>query len=76
MRVARWGNSLAVRIPRALVEELSLKEGDEVCLVGSSRGQLLVTPDDAGTRTWAEMEALSRPLPPGYGFDRDDANDR
>jgi len=30
MRVSKWGNSLAVRIPAELVEELGLKEGDEV----------------------------------------------
>jgi len=30
MRVAKWGNSLAVRLPTALVETLALKAGDEV----------------------------------------------
>jgi antitoxin MazE len=29
MRVSKWGNSLAVRIPAEMVEELGLKEGDE-----------------------------------------------
>jgi antitoxin component of MazEF toxin-antitoxin module len=30
MRVAKWGNSLAVRLPAAVVEALRLKEGDEI----------------------------------------------
>jgi antitoxin MazE len=30
MRVARWGNSLAVRIPQALAEQAELDEGTEV----------------------------------------------
>ena len=30
MQVAKWGNSLAVRLPAAVVEALQLKEGDEV----------------------------------------------
>lgn len=30
MQVARWGNSLAVRIPAKTVKALALKEGDEV----------------------------------------------
>jgi antitoxin MazE len=30
MRVARWGNSLAVRIPQALAEQARLDEGAEV----------------------------------------------
>lgn len=30
MQVARWGNSLAVRIPAKTVKALALKEGDNV----------------------------------------------
>ena len=30
MKVAKWGDSLAVRLPAALVEALRLKEGDEI----------------------------------------------
>jgi antitoxin MazE len=30
MKVAKWGNSLAVRLPADLVRELGLKEGDLV----------------------------------------------
>ena len=32
MRVSKWGNSLAVRLPGPLVDALNLKEGDEVQL--------------------------------------------
>ena len=30
MQVAKWGNSLAVRLPAAVVEVLGLKEGDDI----------------------------------------------
>ena len=30
MQVAKWGNSLAVRLPAAVVEALSLREGDDI----------------------------------------------
>ena len=30
MKVAKWGNSLAVRLPAAIVEALQLKEGDDI----------------------------------------------
>ena len=30
MLVAKWGNSLAIRLPAAVVEALELKEGDEI----------------------------------------------
>ena len=30
MQVAKWGNSLAVRLPAAVVEALEIKEGDDI----------------------------------------------
>ena len=30
MQVAKWGNSLAVRLPAVVVDALDLKEGDEI----------------------------------------------
>ncbi len=32
MQIAKWGNSLAVRLPADLVRELGLKEGDQIDL--------------------------------------------
>ena len=39
MQVAKWGNSLAVRIPAELVRELELREGDEIDLYSLQPGQ-------------------------------------
>jgi antitoxin MazE len=33
MKVVRWGNSLAVRLPVKLVRELGLAEGDKIELI-------------------------------------------
>ena len=30
MQVSKWGNSLAIRLPVAVVEALELKEGDDI----------------------------------------------
>ena len=30
MQVAKWGNSLAIRLPASVVEALQLKAGDEI----------------------------------------------
>ena len=32
MRVSKWGNSLAIRLPGSVVQALELKEGDEVVI--------------------------------------------
>ena len=76
MKVARWGNSLAVRLPQSVVDELALSEGDEIDFVSSGERRLGVVLDRTREDLFARMEAISRPLPPGYRFDRNEANDR
>ncbi len=41
--VQRWGNSLALRIPKAFADEISVIEGDEVEMK-ITRGRLIVAP--------------------------------
>jgi len=41
--VSKWGNSLSLRLPKAFVDRLHLKEGDAVDL-DVDDGHLLVTP--------------------------------
>lgn len=43
MRVTRWGNSLAVRIPRAVAEQVRLEEGAEVEMAVED-GRIVVRP--------------------------------
>ena len=43
MRVAKWGNSLAVRLPASVVEVLALKEGDEVEIYVADPRELAVS---------------------------------
>ncbi len=45
MRVAKWGNSLAVRLPKRLVDALSLKAGDELAIVDGTRRHLALAKD-------------------------------
>jgi antitoxin MazE len=40
-RVAKWGNSLALRLPKAVTSSLSLKEGTEIELTEHAEGILL-----------------------------------
>lgn len=76
MRVAKWGNSLAVRLPVAVVESLGLKDGDEVEITVAGERRFEVGRDAARAAALAEIRALSRPLPPGFKFNRDEANER
>jgi antitoxin MazE len=76
MKVCKWGNSLAIRLPAAIVEILDLKVGDDV--------EIHV----AGTRTFDAAQKADRhellerlrrfrgTLPADFKFDRDEANAR
>jgi antitoxin MazE len=78
MQVSKWGNSLAVRLPKALVDELGLKEGDELEVVAAREGTIEVeTKEQRRRRAIENMRARNwRAFPADYTFDRDEANER
>lgn len=76
MQVAKWGNSLAVRLPSEVVEALKLKEGDQIEIRIAAAREFEVRRDPARQRALARLRRLRRPLPPGFVFDRDEANAR
>jgi len=76
MRVAKWGNSLAVRLPQAVVELLGLKEGDsiEIHVVGRRSFQVVRTP--TAKELLARLRKYRGRLPADFKFDRIAANER
>jgi antitoxin MazE len=67
----------SVRLPKALVDELGLKEGDEINVVAAKDGVIEVeTKEEQRRRAIDRMAARNWTLPPGYKFDRDEANER
>lgn len=76
MQVAKWGNSLAVRLPSEVVEALKLKEGDHIEIRVADAREFEVRRDPARQRALARLRRLRRPLPPGFVFDREEANGR
>jgi antitoxin MazE len=76
MLVSRWGNSLAVRLPRKLVDEMGLAPGDELAIVDVVQRTLVVEKDERRTRALERLAALNWDLPKDYKFDRDEVNER
>lgn len=80
MKVSKWGNSLAVRLPTAVVDKLDLKEGDEIDLHRESDGTFAVertaTRREVMDRVIDRMRAYRGSLPADYKFDREEANER
>jgi len=44
-RIQKWGNSLAVRIPKAFADEMNLAESSSIKMMLKD-GALIITPDD------------------------------
>ena len=77
MQISKWGNSLAVRLPKALVDQLGLKEGDELNVVAASKETIEIeTKEERRRRALKRLASLNWTLPPDYKFDRDEANER
>ena len=76
MQVAKWGNSLAVRLPAAVVEALKLKEGDEIEIRIAREREFAVRRDPSKNMALARLRKLRRPLPAGFVVDREEANAR
>jgi antitoxin MazE len=76
MQVSKWGNSLAIRLPKAVVKALALKQGDEVEVRVADRGRFEIARAITREDALAAIRALRRPFPEGFHFDRDEANER
>ncbi len=76
MQVSKWGNSLAVRLPAAVVEALKLKEGDEIEIRIAGEREFVVGRDQSRNKALARLRKLRRPLPAGFVFEREEANAR
>ena len=76
MQVSKWGNSLAVRLPTTVVRALDLKEGDQIEIRIAADRVFEVGRDQSKSRALARLHKLRRTLPPGFVFDREEANAR
>lgn len=76
MLVSKWGNSLAVRLPRSVVDNLDLKSGDRLEIVSATSERIVLAKDRRRARAVERMRARALPLPADYVFDRDAANVR
>jgi len=76
MQVAKWGHSLAVRLPAAVVEALGLKAGDEIEIHVADRHELGVRRKPGRAELLQRLRAFRGRLPADFKFDRDEANAR
>jgi antitoxin MazE len=76
MQVAKWGNSLAVRLPAAVVDALGLKEGDQIEIQVAGKRSFDVSKAPGTRELLARLRKFRGALPENFKFDRLDANER
>ena len=80
MQIAKWGNSLAVRLPAALVRKLHLEVGDEIDLIPDATAiastKIAVKRKPSRREVVDSLKRFAGRLPQGFTFDRDEAHRR
>ncbi|MDQ3560892.1 MAG: AbrB/MazE/SpoVT family DNA-binding domain-containing protein [Pseudomonadota bacterium] len=70
MKVARWGNSLAVRLPTIVAEALELKEGDDIDIRLAGQHSFEVEKRADNLALLARLRKYRGRMPPDFKFDR------
>jgi antitoxin MazE len=76
MQVAKWGNSLAIRIPATVAEALGLRAGDEVEVHVEGAREFALRRKPGREDLLKRLRAFRGRLPADFVFDRDEANER
>ena len=76
MYVSKWGNSLAIRLPAAVVKVLELKEGDEIEIAVADTHKFNVSRKASREELLKRLRAFRGRLPDDFKFNRDEANAR
>ena len=76
MQVAKWGDSLAIRLPSSVVEALDLKEGDDVAVRVTHGPALEIARSDDRSEALDRIRTFKLDLPVDWKFDRDEVNSR
>jgi antitoxin MazE len=76
MQVSKWGNSLAIRLPAAVVEALKLKEGDEIDVHVADAREFAIARKPGRAELLKRLRAFRGRLPADFKFDREEANAR
>ncbi len=76
MQVAKWGNSLAIRLPASIVELLDLKVGDNINVHVLGSAECALAREANRADIIERLRKFRGVLPPDFVFDRDEANAR
>ena len=76
MKVAKWGNSLAIRLSKPMVEALGVSEGDDVKFVVDDAGVVTMKRELSRRELLDRLKKYRGLMPADFKFDRNEANTR
>jgi antitoxin MazE len=76
MQVSKWGNSLAIRLPAAVVEALELQDGDDIEVHIADARVFAVKKNPGKQELLQRLRKFRGRLPADFVFDRDVAHER
>lgn len=76
MKFAKWGNSVAIRIPAEVVAKLGIAPDEEAQIKITGEFTFEVSRDRRRLEAIERIRKLAKPLPTEYRFNREEIYDR
>ena len=76
MKFAKWGNSIAVRIPAEVVAKLGISANDEALIKVTGESSFEITRDRRREEALKRLRELRFVLPDNYVFNREELHER
>lgn len=76
MKFAKWGNSIAIRIPAEVVAKLGISPNDEALIKMTGEHSFEITRDRRREEALKRMRELRFVLPDDYVFNREELHER
>jgi antitoxin MazE len=76
MKFAKWGNSIAVRIPAEVVTKLKLSADEEAKIIVTGENSFEITRDRSRQQAIEKLHELRFVLPDDYVFNREELHER
>ena len=76
MKVAKWGNSLAVRLPADLVAAMGLEAGDDIQITATKPRGFDIARPLSRDELIEDLRQFRGMIPSDFKFDRDEAHER
>ena len=76
MKLAKWGNSFAFRVPAELMKKMNLTPNEEFQFRQTGEDSFEIIRDRRRQEALEAIRRLAKPLPLGYKFNREEIHER